>query len=303
MKNCTILFILILLCACKNTSSLKPGLTLDERIELLKSPRDNYIMVASHRGDWRNYPENSIPAIESAIAMGVDIVEVDVQKTKDNVFILMHDMTLDRTTNATGKISNYTYQELKKYILRHGHGGYSEEHIPTLKEALLTVKGKVLIDLDKAYKYMDEIIPILKETGTLNQAIFVGPASITDLKYSLFENKDKINYMPIMSEQVKNYKHKIKTFESLELNTKVYEIILTDNCHLCYDLVKQIRKNNDHVWINSIYSYLSDGHWDDRALKDPEANWGFLIEKGATILQTDRPKLLLKYLQSKNIHN
>ena len=62
------------------------------------------VIVASHRGDWRNFPENSLEAIDNAIKMGVDIVELDVQRTKDGQLILMHDATLNRTTTGKGAI-------------------------------------------------------------------------------------------------------------------------------------------------------------------------------------------------------
>ena len=51
----------------------------------IHDPASKYVVVASHRGDWRNYPENSIPAIESVIRMGVDIMELDLKLTKDSV--------------------------------------------------------------------------------------------------------------------------------------------------------------------------------------------------------------------------
>jgi glycerophosphoryl diester phosphodiesterase len=67
-----------------------------EIIKQLQNPNGRVLVVA-HRGDWRNAPENSIQAIHNAIAMGVDIVEIDIHKTKDGQLVLMHDETIDRT--------------------------------------------------------------------------------------------------------------------------------------------------------------------------------------------------------------
>ena len=61
--------------------------------EKLLNRDQSSVIVASHRGDWRNFPENSLAAIDNAIKMGVDIVELDVQRTKDGQLILMHDPT------------------------------------------------------------------------------------------------------------------------------------------------------------------------------------------------------------------
>lgn len=68
----------------------------------IHDPASEYVVVASHRGDWRNYPENSIPAIESVIRMGVDIMELDLKLTKDSVLVLCHDHTIDRDHYRAG---------------------------------------------------------------------------------------------------------------------------------------------------------------------------------------------------------
>lgn len=68
----------------------------------IHDPASKYVVVASHRGDWRNYPENSIPAIESVIRMGVDIMELDLKLTKDSVLVLCHDHTIDRDHYRAG---------------------------------------------------------------------------------------------------------------------------------------------------------------------------------------------------------
>lgn len=75
---------------------------------------ESSVIVASHRGDWRNFPENSLEAIDNAIKMGVDIVEIDLQRTKDGVLILMHDPKIDRTTTGKGTISELTYDSIAK---------------------------------------------------------------------------------------------------------------------------------------------------------------------------------------------
>ena len=77
-------------------------------------------MVVSHRGDWRNAPENSLQAIQNCIDMGVDMVEVDLKKTKDGHLIVMHDQTIDRTTTGKGKPENYTLEELRRFRLKNG---------------------------------------------------------------------------------------------------------------------------------------------------------------------------------------
>lgn len=76
------------------------------------------VIVVAHRGDWRNFPENSLEAIDNAVRMGVDIVELDVKKTKDGELILMHDRALDRTTTGKGLVSEATLDYIRGLKLK-----------------------------------------------------------------------------------------------------------------------------------------------------------------------------------------
>ena len=78
----------------------------------------DYVIVVAHRGDWREVPENSIASIEHSIATGVDVVEVDLQMTRDSILVLMHDETVDRTTTGTGRVADYTLDSLKLLNLK-----------------------------------------------------------------------------------------------------------------------------------------------------------------------------------------
>ncbi len=73
--------------------------------EILKKQNFSEILVAAHRGDWRNAPENSLQALKNTIERGVDIMELDLKKSKDGHLVIMHDETINRSTNGTGKPS------------------------------------------------------------------------------------------------------------------------------------------------------------------------------------------------------
>ena len=103
----------------------------------IHNPESDYVVVACHRGDWRNFPENSALAIESVINMGADIMELDLKMTKDSVLVLSHDRTLDRCTNGKGPVSDFTLAELKQLKLKRAHGVATDTcRILTLEEAL-----------------------------------------------------------------------------------------------------------------------------------------------------------------------
>jgi glycerophosphoryl diester phosphodiesterase len=107
-------------------------------------------IVSGHRGGMEDgFPENSIEAFEHTLRHTPAIFEIDPRLTKDSVIILMHDATLERTTNGTGKVSDYTYAELKQLFLKDKNGNITPYRIPTLSEALQWAKGKTILNFDK----------------------------------------------------------------------------------------------------------------------------------------------------------
>ena len=95
------------------------------------------MIVTSHRGAGFLEPENTLRAIRRAIALGADQVEIDVQLTRDGRLVLMHDATVDRTTNGTGAVADLTLDEIRQ--LDAGQG----EQVPTLDEVLTLTDGKI----------------------------------------------------------------------------------------------------------------------------------------------------------------
>ena len=96
---------------------------------------EKYIYVAAHRGWSEQYPENTMEAYRAAAALGVDQIEIDVRVTKDGELVLIHDATVDRTTNGTGRVCDMTLAELRALDA----GSYKDPkfagcRIPTLKE-------------------------------------------------------------------------------------------------------------------------------------------------------------------------
>ena len=109
------------------------------------------ILVVSHRADWRYAPENSLQGIQNCIDMGVDMVEIDLKKTKDGHLVVMHDKTINRTMTGKGNAEDYTLAELKAMRLKNGAGCKTRQQIPTLKEVKLLCKGKKMVKNEKRY--------------------------------------------------------------------------------------------------------------------------------------------------------
>ncbi len=270
---------------------------VDSIINKLNNPHLNEVLVVAHRGDWRNFPENSIEAIESAVKMGVDIVEIDIQRTKDGHLILMHDKTLDRTTTGKGRVEDWTLDSIKTLKLKNGCAIKTKHEVPTLEEALLHAKGRIMINLDKADRYFDEVYLLLEKTGTAHQIIMKGRKSPDEVKKQFGEYLDRVIYMPVVDLDEKSASVKIDDFV-YSLRPVAFELLFAKSNSQVPQQMKQKLAGKSLIWYNTLWDSLVGGRDDDMALEDPDNAYGYLIKQlGARIIQTDRPEMLLDYLK------
>ena len=179
----TLLILCACICALTACTEQKPAPTRAERIrEQLLTCDESSVIVVAHRADWRNFPENSLEAIQSAIEMGVDMLEIDVQRTKDGVLILMHDHNLDRTTTGSGNIADTNWEDIAKLNLKDHQGNVTTYKVPKLEDALLMCKDRIMINLDKADRYFDEVFAMLERTGTTNLIVMKGGQPASEVK-------------------------------------------------------------------------------------------------------------------------
>lgn len=107
-------------------------------------------IISGHRGTIeRGLPENSVAAMKEVLKHTPAIFEIDPRLSKDGVPVMVHDATLDRTTTGTGKVSDYTWKELKKLRLKDHDGNPTKYRINTLDEMIKWAKGKTVLNLDK----------------------------------------------------------------------------------------------------------------------------------------------------------
>ena len=131
------------------------------------------ITITSHRGFSGKYPENTLLAVQKALALGVDRIEIDVHQTKDSVLVLMHDKTIDRTTNGKGTIKAFNYKALQAFSAGVKFNSlFLEEKIPTLAEVLKVVQGKaqLIIEIKEGNAYYPNIEQRIIETITKAKA-------------------------------------------------------------------------------------------------------------------------------------
>jgi len=162
----------------------------------LKNLKDLYfsveesVIVTAHRGFSGKYPENTLFAFEKAVEMGVDIVEFDVRGSKDDVPIILHDKTLDRTTDGFGFPQNYTLTDLKKLNasfwdgahdtgMRLNKAKFSDIKIPTLEETFELLNKKIYMNIQvytQSINVIQNVIELYDQYNLYSHAFFMLPS-------------------------------------------------------------------------------------------------------------------------------
>ena len=133
------------------------------------------VIVIAHRGAHADSPENTLAALRKAADLGCDYVEMDVRQTKDGKLVLMHDRTVDRTTNGSGEIAAMTLADLRRLRVGPKNGEKSaQETIPTFDEALAVCRGRIKAYVDHKGGDPSAIIAALEKHEMLKDAVIYG---------------------------------------------------------------------------------------------------------------------------------
>ncbi len=258
------------------------------------------VAVVVHRGDWRNAPENSILAIENAIKMGGDMVEIDLKMTKDSVLILMHDTKIDRTVSGKGKPSDYTYAEIQEMNLRNAMGRVTYHKVPTFEEAMLAAKGKIQVNVDKGWDYFKQVKEILEKTGTMKQVLIKSGATYQEVSSADNDVLKSVTFMPIVNANKENALQIAKDYIE-GMHPMAFEVCYSEYNEDVQKVFDLILESGSKLWINSLWASLCGGMDDDIAVEQNKMDecYGRILDFGATYIQTDRPAELIEYLKSK----
>ena len=284
----------------------------------IHDPASKYVVVACHRGDWRNYPENSIPAIESVIRMGADIVEIDIHMTADSVLVLQHDTDVKRMTNfyrvfrkqpeKSAKICDLTLAEIKSLSMNRAHGvAIDTLRVPTLREALLCTKDRICVNIDKGYEYYDAVLAITEELGVTDQVLIKGARPLDVVAAHMGAHEHNMMYMPIVNIQKKKGKELFNSYLDNGVVPLAYEVCWQNNKDNAFaEACEKIIAQGSKVWVNTIWASLcgGDGNDDDAAFEaaDPGSVYQQYMDAGVSMIQTDRPELLIGWLTKNGRH-
>jgi glycerophosphoryl diester phosphodiesterase len=294
-KIILILLITILLASCKTHKNVaievidaKTGKVWDKATFSTQLGKKKYL-IAAHRGGYENdfkdkAPENSIANIQNAIDKGFDIYESDLRRTSDGKFIIMHDPTIDRTTNGSGEIDKMSSDEIRKYYLKYNNGEISNEKIPFLADFISSGDGKIIfkIDYKPDLKYLNDLIKEIEQLGYKDRIILR-----FEYKREIAEYLAELNQyeMPLILFRVKGLKQYNELRELLEI--RMISIIAKEEFSTeQLQIIDMASKEGLIVEIHSFY---------DRK-KNREEYWKEQIKLPVNIIHTTKPILFKEFL-------
>jgi glycerophosphoryl diester phosphodiesterase len=132
-------------------------------------------VVVAHRGASVEAPENTLAAFRRALELGAPAMELDVHRTADGELVVIHDATVDRTTNGTGAVAEVTLEALRRLDAGAWKGdAFEGERIPTLAEVCRLARGRAALVVEiKAAGIADQVVSTLEAEGVLDESFII----------------------------------------------------------------------------------------------------------------------------------
>jgi glycerophosphoryl diester phosphodiesterase len=250
-------------------------------------------------------PENSLLALEHCIAMGVDMAEIDIRRTLDGHLVIMHDDTVERTTDGRGPVESATLAQLRKLRLRQNLGGYdrsiTDQQIPTLDEMLKAAKGRITLNLDVKGPIYAEVVDAVIKAGAIDSVVVKARAGIGSPALSSIPPYDKVPFVPIID----------PADEPSLLMTIAEKQISSSQLPVAFELPRMpaqslaavraiAEKNKVELFVNTLGDgYIAGMGSDNNAAMDPDATWGRPQREGVRFFQTDHPEAAILFFTGK----
>lgn len=280
----------------------------------LADPRQG-VLIASHRGCHNpapghglaaSAPENSIAALERCASLGIDIMETDVRMSRDGHLVIMHDATVDRTTDGHGRVSNFTLAELKRLRVRENGGGpaaaLTDLRVPTLSEMLSAAKGRIVLNLDIKEAIYPEVIAEVVRQGAQDRVIVKTVAGVASAPLAAMEPYAQVPFMPILSASDAAGSDLAEVARNQDQGRRRplgYEVPYMDPEQVPA-LSSEVARQGHRLWANSLFDgFIHRWGGDEDALRAPDTVWGRMIDSGISMIQTDYPADLKDYLKTR----
>jgi glycerophosphoryl diester phosphodiesterase len=281
-----------------------------------------HVMVLAHRGGWLENgrpvrAENSRAAIENAIAMGVEMVEIDVRKSADGELVVMHDSWLDRTTTCKGEVERQSLRQMQQCRLVVEGSRPTMETVPTLRDLLLVARGRITVNIDNklGLDAIAEYAALARKLGMERDVVVKeniwNEGRLGAVKAAL---KPGVRFMPVLADDaVRNPSFATevaKSFDSTALEMVVWrqpDAPTPDGGPLFTPAMQTAYvKSSQHVVVDTLSIVnmpggpLAGGRGDKLGVGAdlPGEAYGFWLERGATMIHTDEPKAVIDWLEA-----
>ena len=233
------------------------------------------IVVIAHRGEHLHHPENTMPAFQAAIDAGADYFELDVRTTSDGKFVIMHDNTLDRTTNGTGEVYKHTFDEIRALDAGAKFApAFAGTKVPTFDEALDLAKGKINVYVDTKYADPQQLIDTIVRHDMQDHVVIYGNPFFL---YEVHKIRPALRVMP------EALSPDICKFLDRAMQLQVIAFDASDFTDAAIDVAKQAKAQ---IFVDR----LGDA--------DNPETWQKAIDQGASGIQTNLPGELAAYLRA-----
>jgi glycerophosphoryl diester phosphodiesterase len=232
------------------------------------------IVVIAHRGEHLHHPENTMPAFQAAIDAGADYFELDVRTSSDGKFVIMHDGTLNRTTNGTGEVSKHTFDEIRALDAGAKFSpAFANTKVPTLDEAFDLAHGKINVYVDTKEADPKQLVDTIVAHDMQDHVVIYGNPFFL---YEVLKVRPTLRVMP------EAYSPDICKFLVRGLRLKVIAFDANDFKDAVIDVAKQAHAE---IFVDR----LGDA--------DNAETWQKAIDQGANGIQTNLPAELATYLR------
>ena len=256
----------------------------------LQSDAKKKLMLVAHRGVWGgNIPCNTIPAYETALRQGADMIEIDVDKTADGKLIIFHPGMELPFLNFGESLRRMPWEFVKQLRYVNIDNVPTQYGIHTLDEVLETFKGRCYINVDKFWDNPREISEAIRRHGMSDQVLV--KTNIRRDRLDIIE--EYCSDMPYMA-VIKSAEERAE-LTGRKLNFIGTEVLFREDTDYIAspEYIEKCHVAGELVWCNAIvYNYrtvIAADHTDDRAMcGDPEGSWGWIADRGFDFMQTDR---------------
>ncbi len=252
---------------------------------LFRYTADASPLISAHRGGaGPGLPENCIATFEATLAHTYSLLEIDPRLTSDSEVIVLHDATLERTTNGSGTVAKQTWQELKQLRLKDAAGAVTEHSIPTLDEVLEWARGKTVLVLDQKDVPLETRINKIEQHHAEGYAMLI-ISSVKDAQ-ACFRRNPKI-----MMEFMMGDRQKFSQFESSGVPWSSIIAFVGHTPPTDRELLAMIHAKGTSCMVGTSRNIDRDYTANPAlGMKRLESQYRKLLDVGADIIETDLPR-------------